>query len=107
MCFLRAFTTAFAGTDVDMGTVSSIVSAVVEALSGGTKVAVAFGKISKPLGTVERTVLAERAIEWRGGTQSGDLLVGEGAASVARPHAQLLAKFRLLDDDDRASCTTS
>jgi hypothetical protein len=35
------------------------------------------------------------------------LLVGEGAASVARPHAQLLAKFRLLDDDDRASCTTS
>ena len=37
-------------------------AATIEALSGGTKVAVAFGKISKPLGTVEWTVLAENTI---------------------------------------------
>ena len=51
-CSHRAAT--FAGPDVDMGTVPSIVSAIIELLSGGTEVAVAFGKIRETLGTVER-----------------------------------------------------
>src|SRR3984893_8079417 len=60
--FLRAPTATLARPDVDMGTVPSIVSAVVELLSGGAKVAVAFGKIRETLGTVERTVLAQSAV---------------------------------------------
>ena len=47
---------------VDVRTVSGIVSAVVELLACRTEAAVAFGKISKTLGTVERTVLAESTI---------------------------------------------
>jgi len=52
----------FARPDVDVGSVARIVSAVVELLAGGTEVAVAFGKIRKTVGTVERTVLAESAV---------------------------------------------
>ena len=60
--FLRAPTATFARPDVDMGTLPSIVSAVVELLSGGAQVAVAFGKIRETLGTVERAVLAQGAV---------------------------------------------
>ena len=60
--FLRARPTLLAGPDIDVGTVPSIVSAVVEWLACGTEVAVAFGKIRKTLGTIERTVLAESAV---------------------------------------------
>ena len=52
--FLRARPTPLAGPDIDVGTVPSIVSAVVEWLACGTEVAVAFGKIGKTLGTIER-----------------------------------------------------
>src|SRR5260370_25064260 len=45
-----------------MGTVPSIVSAVVELLSGWAQVAVAFGKIGETVGTVERVVLAESTL---------------------------------------------
>ena len=45
-----------------VGTVPSIASAIVELLAGRTEVAVAFGKIRKALGTIERTVLAESAV---------------------------------------------
>jgi hypothetical protein len=54
----EAKNTAFAGPDVDMGTVPSIVSAVVELLACRTAIAAAFGKICKTLRAVERTVLA-------------------------------------------------
>src|SRR5437762_10228017 len=60
--FLCARPTTFAGPDIDVGAVPSIASALVELLACGTKVAVAFGKICKTLGTVERTVLAECAV---------------------------------------------
>ena len=62
MRFLCAPPTTFAGPDIDVGAVPSIVSAIVELLACGTEVAVAFGKIRKTLGTIERTVLAESAV---------------------------------------------
>jgi hypothetical protein len=60
--FLRTPTATFARPDVDMGTVPSIVSAVVELLSGRAEGAVAVGKIRETLGTAERAVLAQSAV---------------------------------------------
>jgi hypothetical protein len=48
----------FARPDVDMGTVSGIVFAVVELLPRRTVITVTFGLIREPLGTVERTFLS-------------------------------------------------
>ena len=59
--FARTFT-VFAGPDVDVGTIPSIVSALVELLAYGTEVAVAFGKMSKTIGTVERMVFAKNTV---------------------------------------------
>ena len=56
MRLLRARPTVFVGPDVDVGTIPGIVSVIVELLACGTEVAVAFGKMSKTIGTVERTV---------------------------------------------------
>jgi hypothetical protein len=50
--FLCARPATFAGSDVDVGTVPSIVSAIVELLACRTAIAVAFGKKGETLGTV-------------------------------------------------------
>ena len=58
MRFLRARTTTFAGPDIGIGAVAQVAAAVVEWLSGGTAVCVAFWKTGKTFGAVERTVLS-------------------------------------------------
>jgi hypothetical protein len=60
--FLRARTTTLAGPYVDVGTVPSIVSAIVELLACGAEVAVAFGKISETVGTVKWAVLPKSTV---------------------------------------------
>src|SRR3989449_11771554 len=54
---LRAGTTTFAGSDVGIGAISSAPAAVVEWLTGGAEIAVAFRLIGKPPRAVERAVL--------------------------------------------------
>src|ERR1035438_1519070 len=55
---LRACPTTFAGSDVGIGAISSAPAAVVELLTGGAEIAVAFRLIGKPLRAVERAVLS-------------------------------------------------
>jgi hypothetical protein len=50
---LRARTTTFAGSDVDVGTIPSAPAAIVEWLPCGAKIAVTFRLIGEPLGAVE------------------------------------------------------
>src|SRR5260370_619884 len=50
----RARPTTFAGPNIGIGAVAMTSAAVVEGLTCGTDIAIAFGLISKPLGTVER-----------------------------------------------------
>jgi len=57
--FLRAAAATFARADVNVSAIASAMSAVIELLACGTKVAVAFGKISETLGSVQRTVFAQ------------------------------------------------
>src|SRR5256712_11353025 len=53
---LRAGTTTFAGSDVGIGAISSAPAAVVEWLTGGAEIAVAFRLIGKTLRALERAV---------------------------------------------------
>jgi hypothetical protein len=51
--FLRARTTTFAGSDIGIGAVPLVATAIVEWLPGGAEIAVAFRKIRKTFGAVE------------------------------------------------------
>jgi hypothetical protein len=59
---LRARATPFAGSDVDIGAVAITPTAVVELLTCGAAIAVAFRLISEPLRAVERAVFFVDAI---------------------------------------------
>src|SRR5258708_23373514 len=58
----RARPTTFAGPNIGIGAVAMTSAAVVEGLTCGTDIAIAFGQISKPLGTVERAVLSVNTV---------------------------------------------
>ena len=59
---LRTCPTTLAAADIGVSPVANIQTDIVELFSSRTEIAVAFGKISKTLGTVERVVLAESTV---------------------------------------------
>ena len=59
---LRTRTATLAISDEGVGSIPDIQTDEVEWLASWTEVAVALGKISKTLGTIERTVLAESTV---------------------------------------------
>jgi hypothetical protein len=92
--FLRARAATFARADVNVSAIASAVSAVVELLACGTKVAVACGKISETFGAVERTVFGQSTSRLPPSCRIRCTLPGSSASHFQVAHDKLCAIVR-------------